>query len=727
MTFAKKLFSCRSSLIYFFLLILSVTIGFFLLSNTDTSRDEGYSLPEISQLPHVTIPGFNFFHPRLPAPNDQDIYFIQTNNPSFFKNHRIQAKQGKLYSRILIAKAFPGEINLDHLYKDLMALQLSWRGHEQTKPLALAYDWLYYQWTEEQRLQLTKKVKAACEYQIEIIRNKKTLSPYNVYLYNSPFQALITAALAIHTEIPEVEDNCMRFTHDYWVNRVLPVWRQVMGENGGWHEGGEYIGIGIGQAIYQVPAMWRSATGEDYFPLESGIKGFLDFLIYRTRPDGTHMRWGDIGYSANAIPDQLALAIEYQNKAAYSLVGCPDSNIPSAYPWGPLTSNTLCDKKAVSQLPLSKYFDGIGMVVARNSWHPDATYAVFKAGNNYWSHSHLDQGSFTIYKGGPLLIDSGLYGPKYGSNHHMNYTYQTIAHNVITVTDNEDTLPLPGKKDKQEPRHIANDGGQRRVGSGWGKSAPLDLVDWLKQRDTYHTGKIAEYFSDDDFVVAIADLTAAYTNNNSGKDTFFDRTRRVEDYWRTFVYDRVNDIVLVFDNISASNPSFTKRSIFHTINKPFQDGSKIISRVYSRKNPTQQGGTLEATILFPKQPYINIIGGKGEEFLVGKTNYDEQGKVWELVKKRKINPPEPGSWRVEIIPPFARKNDLFLTVYNPYVFGQKKEIVIEPLESDSTIGCKITGESGTNSFIFSKTLHTLSIDQNNDLPPREITISAPGL
>ena len=28
----------------------------------------------------------------------------------------------------------------------------------------------------------------------------------------------------------------MRFSYDLWKNRVLPVWRQVMGKNGGWHE-----------------------------------------------------------------------------------------------------------------------------------------------------------------------------------------------------------------------------------------------------------------------------------------------------------------------------------------------------------------------------------------------------------------------------------------------------------------------------------------------------------
>ncbi|MCV4732719.1 hypothetical protein OFB80_33040, partial [Escherichia coli] len=74
-------------------------------------------------------------------------------------------------------------------------------------------------------------------------------------------------------------DPVMAFTHDYWLNRVLPVWRQIGGQNGGWHEGGEYVGIGIGQAIYQLPAMWRAATGDVLFAREPAIHGFLTFLI----------------------------------------------------------------------------------------------------------------------------------------------------------------------------------------------------------------------------------------------------------------------------------------------------------------------------------------------------------------------------------------------------------------------------------------------------------------
>jgi len=50
------------------------------------------------------------------------------------------------------------------------------------------------------------------------------------------------------------------------------------------------------------------------------------------------------------------------------------------------------------------------------------------------SHRHKDQGSFALFCGGVSLISpSGYYGIGYGTNHHMNWTNSTKAHNSILV------------------------------------------------------------------------------------------------------------------------------------------------------------------------------------------------------------------------------------------------------------------------------------------------------
>ena len=661
-------------------------------------------LPAPQELPPVALPGFRYSHPRLPAPSAEDIVRLKQKNPAWLRKHKERAADGtgKTYSAFITAFVEPGSLNLDILYQRLIALKISSRGHEQAKQVAVAYDWLHDQWTVEQRAGLREKLASNADYLIHRIRDKQRLSPYNVYLYNSPFQALVATALALYGDDPRGE-LIMRYTHDYWKNRVLPVWRQVMGNNGGWHEGGEYVGIGIGQAVYQVPAMWRKATGEDLFLSEPGIRGFLDFLIYRTRPDGTHFRWGDGAFFKKKVADRIPLAIEYRHAAAYSLNGCPRRFEPTSWPWGPLPDDSLCDPDAASRLPLARYFDGIGMLVARSDWTEDATYVTFKAGDNYWSHAHLDQGAFTVYKGGTLAIDSGAYGggKGYGSDHHMNYAYQTIAHNTVTVQDPEDTIAAPLKekeKDKdKEPRQFANDGGQRRVGSGWGiHSAPLDLDEWQRKREIYHTGKIEKSIVRDDLVAAVSDITPAYTNRYSGQDTFSHRTQRVERLWRTFGYDPVDDVVIILDQLHTSKPEFKKRWLLHTIEAPVSSSHDFsITHLPTNRN---SGGHLKGLILSPETPLVNVVGGDKAAFLVDGKNYDEEGSLTRTLPKRSTL--EPGAWRIEISPGNDTEETIFLVVLLPSSLTSSPTHQVRRLEEAGRFGCEITGPTRTTRWWF---------------------------
>jgi hypothetical protein len=184
--------------------------------------------------------------------------------------------------------------------------------------------------------------------------------------------------------------------------------------------------------------MWRSATGEDLFRTEpAAIRNSSPTENVRMEPISAGAT-----LASSIVPDLVPLALEYRHAAAYNIRPPEARPQPSSWPWGPLTDATLLDPEANKSLPLAKHFDGIGLVVARSGWGPDATYITFKAGDNFWSHSHLDQGAFTLYKAGELALDSGFYGPQYGSDHHMNYMYQSIAHNLITVTDpDDDSLP----------------------------------------------------------------------------------------------------------------------------------------------------------------------------------------------------------------------------------------------------------------------------------------------
>jgi VanZ family protein len=655
-------------------------------------------LPPGEQLPAVSLPNFRHTHPRLPHPSAADRARLVVEGGSYFAEMRRLADRGDIYARTLMEFLEPGSHDLGRLHEQLMAVGYSWRGHAQVRPIALAYDWLYDRWSDDQRARLRVKLAEGCEYLIKVIRTER-LSPYNVYLYNAPFQALVACAIALYGDDPRGEP-VMRFTYDLWKRRVLPVWRQVMGRNGGWHEGGEYVGIGIGTAVYQVPAMWRAATGEDLFAEEPGLRGFADFFIYRTRPDGTHMRLGDGSFFDRPVFDLVPLALEYRHAAAYS-VRAPNRLVPTAWPWGPLPDESLVDAGALARLPTSRLFDGIGLVVARSDWTERATYVTFKAGDNFWSHSHLDQGSFTIYKGGALALDSGAnYGTDYGSDHHLNYSYQTIAHNAITVTDPDDTVPMPAKP-RETPRYIANDGGQRRIGSGWGvEAAPLDLAEWQDKREIYHTGRIVHHADEDGVTLAVADITPAYTNELSGKGTFSHRTRRVEQAWRAFAYDRVDDVVVVYDDVVATKPYFRKRWLLHTTLEPRLVGQRFVAEIGPAKGAGRQGGRLEGQVLLPREAKMLTIGGRGLEFLVDGQNYDEGGKLVDAIYRAPPHRSETGRWRLEVIPAVDAAADQFLVVMLPTRFGESPSHRVRLIEDGERVGAEVSGPRRTLRYWF---------------------------
>lgn len=671
-------------------LLLSVAVSVPASPPPRTSRDGASTHPPPHALPEPVLPGFRLEHPRLPHPSAHDIALLQSGNPEFVQQTLALArrKPEATDASLLAARLQPGSVDLARLHQHLLALQFHDRGHHQVKPLALAYDWLHAQWSPAQRDALRDKLAEGCAYVIGVIR-REALSPYNVYLYNAPLQALMACSIALHGEHPQGAA-FMAFTHELWKHRVLPVWRQIMGRQGGWHEGGEYLAIGIGQAIHSLPAMWRSATGEDLFRSEAGIRGFLDFLVYRTRPDGSQYRWGDGSNFLRPAPDAVPLALEFRHAAAYSLNPPRRSLMPTGWPWGPLSDNSLIVPDARAALPLSRLFDGLGMLVARSDWSEEATYVSFKAGDNYWSHSHLDQGAFTIYKGGALAIDSGWYGPSYGSAHHMNYAYQSVAHNLVTVTDPADTMPGPGFE--AEPRSYANDGGQRRIGSGWGtEAAPLDREQWQQRQALYHTGRIVDHLQQDGLVVAVADLTPAYTNALSGHGRFADRTRRVERLWRVFGYDRDNDAIVVFDDVVATDPAFRKRWLLHSIDAPELEGDGFRLFIAAAPYAGRSGGQLQGRVLLPRAPLLNAIGGPGFAFFVDGRNHDENGKLQAPTAAAAPGQPEPGNWRIELMPAQEAREDQFLVVMLPTLAGQQARASVRRIEDQGRVGAEISG------------------------------------
>jgi hypothetical protein len=210
--------------------------------------------------------------------------------------------------------------------------------------------------------------------------------------------------------------------------------------------------------------------------------------------------------------------------------------------------------------------------------------------------------------------------------------------------------------------------------------------------------------------VVATDITPAYTNSRSGDGTFSARTRRVERFWRIFGYDRVDDVVVIFDQVAASKAGFRKRWLLHTIERPtvFPDGFTV--EVPAQNRPGHGGGRLEARVLLPRYAVINPLGGRGFEFFVDDRNYDENGTLAETIRKQAANGAEPGSWRVEVSPPRDQKDELFLVVLLPSSQSAVPVHRVSLLELGNRVGCEIVGPNRTTRWWFEPGRNAAAID-----------------
>lgn len=73
-----------------------------------------------------------------------------------------------------------------------------------------------------------------------------------------------------------------------------------------------------------------------------------------------------------------------------------------------------------------------GLVVMRESWHPEASYLCFDIGPLGVRHAHQDKLNIAIWKGrDQLLYDDG--GGSYARSKFRQYTVSSLAHNLVSV------------------------------------------------------------------------------------------------------------------------------------------------------------------------------------------------------------------------------------------------------------------------------------------------------
>ena len=592
---------------------------------------------------------------------------------------------------------------------------------------SLAFDWLYNHKDFDGALKdrIAGELLSAAErmFQDNSLEDPSLVSYHN---YVARFLTLATFALTAIEGHPSTEHRAapLRERARRSLDNVLDI-SQFITPQGGYHESMDYMRITF-LPMALLAELRRTTSGDDPARRFTAYSHYADTYLFKTLPDGTTSRRGDnewpyflaqdndvLGYIVNRFKDPYAAWMLRKSGWAST----PNWYIPilkflwddpQVAPRDPALANEV-------ELPRQHLFSGVGDLVMRDGWGPDSTWIEFTSGPYLSKHQHLDQNQFTIFHHGYLAIDSAADYTETESPNYLNYYRRTIAHNTMLVYK-------PGEPFfwAENLWPAANDGGQRMDSSRyWNTIRSRD--DWERTRDLWDLARmhVTDYVPGE-FQYAKGDATHAY---NSSKLNL---------YTRELVYLPHTNILIVFDHVQSTDPSYKKVWLLHGVNEPtvaatdrghdVGHGGTSYSGVANFTLEDGSGRLLVHTLL-PREREVVKRGGPGWEFWAPG---DEFGGAWGTGKNwpiegaqggplptdpylnkmwrtfwgedvQRIEPSNmqhvvPGSWRVEITPAKANKDDLFLNVLEIGEKGDTKNQHVELADGVNLTGAVIAGQ-----------------------------------
>jgi hypothetical protein len=327
---------------------------------------------------------------------------------------------------------------------------------EMTAALAIGYDWLYADLSQETR---DKIRKALVEKGIQPSFEKNGSN----WWVNAPMNwnqvcngGLTLGALAIAQEEPTLAEDVIRRA----VNGVQKAMNVYL-PDGAYPEGPGYWGYGTVYNVLMLSAM-DTAMGTDFeLSRHPGFAKTGDYYLQMTGPTGYFFNYADCGRRGGVNESIFWLAAHYNqprviwNETASLRQYKPfllkndaaeqgRAFLPMLLIWSksfaqPATPKTLC-------------WFGQGenpVAVLRGGWEAEATYLAIKGGTPRASHGHMDVGSFVLDAGGiRWAIDLGsqdynrleqmrvrLFDMKQDSDRWKIFRYTNHWHNTLIVDD----------------------------------------------------------------------------------------------------------------------------------------------------------------------------------------------------------------------------------------------------------------------------------------------------
>ena len=547
---------------------------------------------------------------------------------------------------------------------------------------AMVYDWCYDLISKEEKDFIIDTTLYLCGNYLEIGWPPVLQAAWGGHGSEEQMvRDLVAFGIATYDEKPYIYNTVVgRLTDEY-----LPVRKHFLYNGHKPLYGSNYGPWRLDADVTTLHVMGKLNGGKNYW--ENDNLHYLPYwYIYATRPDGFYMADGDGSFDGYATPrnygeksaDNLYIMVGSWYKDGYLKYAFLDEKErvePTRWIEYLVINDPTIEPIPYENLPLSRYFPyPAGEYIARTGWNmgknSDDVVVTMKLNlATMIDHNHMDAGEFEIFYKGALATDTGYYQTvRSGEESNMfgvpfwnNYYKQTIAHNCMLVYDPGERIE--NFKYSGNSVNLTNSGGQMVIPAG-GKYAYPDAKDAEKFPETEglnNSKLLGREHGPDEYKPDYTYLSGDIARNYSEK---------VKDYERSFMFLNLKEtnpdipgVLIVFDHLVSSNPSFKKTYLLHGANAPQIEGTRTtLTRTDNGFN-----GKLVNDTLLPKSDNVTItqIGENPNDFWVGdklfKTspnpnNYGEQGGI-----------------RTEISPKNPSEEDYFLNVMQVSDADSEKE------------------------------------------------------
>jgi len=587
---------------------------------------------------------------------------------------------------------------------------LSTLGVGQFGNFAIAYDWIYDSFTEEERIRYGNYIGSwLYHYTTEpeiMLQNggwyyNKTWGPAHLSTRDcrDGITPKLFVALALSGAGTIHEDACKRFL-DSWEQRIpsecIPAF-DIIG--GVWPESMGHGSYGPVKVIPWAFEAWRTATGLDWFALGSPtsyLKELNLWAVHLTVPFTNRTAYiGD-----NTSPDYLErtfqwvapiLGARYSDPVANWISTSLDTDYWYRVPWMRFIAydpDVPARNPGQMRWPTARLFTGAGHVYLRSRWNdPNATWAFFGAGPCYANHARDDEGHFLIAKKGWLVLRAG------GAGHNDDdyYAGGSLAFNIVTIFDPAEEFRRVTPGDAA----LAAGGTKNERDGGLIRHVYEGPHDEKKER-----GHITAFKHGRKYTYAAADLTKAYRSN------------KVNEITRQFLYLRTpREFFVIFDRVDARNGQFPKHWFLHIPGEPTVFGDETMyteGHVYSYtdtdyatwlSDPAGNEADMLSTgrsraflkTVLPSGATLTKRGGEGHEFW---GHPEEPSAQYNHAGKNSDRPPIV-PWRLEVAAPVGETRQYFLHVLEIGDESDTRMSEVTLLAADTSLaGVRITPEEG---------------------------------